>query len=157
MIPLVAGGWVARVDVGQDRRKDAFDFRDRQSVGSLMTATVGSLVSEYDGKVTKNHCLAVHKAANQGNSLDNIMGKNIFQLRNTTKQMGNNSARTYYILANSDAERDEWVAALQNNMEYAQVASSVSLLHLRIPFQFPAHVPTLFLLFQSISFFLLRL
>ena len=62
---------VTKADKGSQRYKDCYGLMNQQpSMGTMMTSSIGSMMSEFKGTVSKDNCIAVRKSMQVGGMLD---------------------------------------------------------------------------------------
>ena len=98
----------------------------------MMTATIGQLASEYHGEVgkvidfrlvwfvsEKDNCIALHRPINVTESLNAMMNTSMMSMAfgSGTKKIMQNVARTFYFKCDNTNERNEWVEAIEHNLQ----------------------------------------
>jgi len=119
VINLISGSWVIAADKDTPRRKDAFSFSSTHGMGQMLTQPVGQMFNATEGTVERDNCIEVHQPANLNNTLDTLLNATPLSIPfgGTSKKLQKNTARTYYFQFQSDSERKDWLAAVQNNMK----------------------------------------
>ena len=112
VIPLVYGA-IALKNKGEPRRIDAFIHG--LSENCLTTIATGS-EGEFDGVVSRRS-IALHKPVSP------IPLKNSYKHKNNM----NSCARTYYMTCESDSELQEWLQAIDNNIQIVSAEKSIDL------------------------------
>mmetsp|Transcript_22212 Transcript_22212/g.29014 ORF Transcript_22212/g.29014 Transcript_22212/m.29014 type:complete len:200 (+) Transcript_22212:363-962(+) len=106
--------------------KDVYPPNQQNSMVDMLTQPMGAMASPYKGTVSKSHCLVIKRAAQTMNMVGGIMDT----VNNTSalgmafgggaqkmmKAQEDNASRTYYFSFETAADRDQWIAAIQNNM-----------------------------------------
>lgn len=120
VVPFMPGGFVQATKKGEQRRKDAFNFKDSApGMGKMLTANIGELASPYDGTVSRDFVLAIHKPTDVSNMLGSVMGQSALGLAfgGGMKKVEEQRSRTWYIACENESEQQEWLNAIAHNLK----------------------------------------
>lgn len=127
VIGLSSGCTVRVIQAHEAARRDRYEDHGH-SMGSLMTANIGSMMNQYSTPIGKANCVELAVSANMGNMLDTVIGGNAMSLmagggmNNIKKQ----SARTYYFSFDTLAEAQDFASKIENNVKCIQSDSNIN-------------------------------